>query len=409
MIDLALSYRAFFIGKPKFLLGFFIGKWVMKLFQIIDLKPTKRIKTPQGFMICQGVTLAKPMVKQYYAGELGELDGFMPTDIVNIYTPADVLFSEQVIDGFMGADVTMHHPDGNQINANNYRQHVIGTAKNVREENGYLVADLIIKDNWAIEAIEYDNVRQISLGYSASLDMTDGTTDTGENYHGKWQAMKADHIAVVREGRCGSDCYIGDSNFNLNFNREDFMKVKIGNLEFDVGDGTLAQAINNQTAELTALQQGEIKIGDTAFSLGEHKAMQATIDKLVADKQALLDENTTLKANQITPEQVEKLVADRVKTLDDAKALNPQIVADGKTVEQIKREIVSAKADDTLVKAIVGDVKTASQADIDTAFKALVATADRQTVATDTLLADMNVGDKKPQTTFDKSAMWKGE
>ncbi len=381
----------------------------MKFFQIIDLKPTKRIKTRQGFMICQGVTLAKPMIKAYYVGELGDLDGFLPTDIVNIYTPPEVLFSPEVINGFMGADVTMHHPDGNQINANNYKHHIIGTAKNVREENGYLVADLIIKDSWAIEAIEHDNVREISLGYLASLDMTDGTTDAGEHFDGRWQAMSADHIAVVRHGRCGSDCTIGDSNFNLNFNRGDMMKVTIGNLEFEVGDSTLAQAINNQTAMLNALQQGEINIGDTAFNLGEHKAMQGVIDKLVADKQALLDENTSLKAEQITQEQVEQLVATRTKTIDDAKALNPSLVADGKTVEQIRQEIVASRADDKLVQAIVGDVKTATQSAIDTAFKALIATAERQSVATDTVLADMNVGDNKSDNKpFDKSTMWQG-
>ena len=187
------------------------------------------------------------------------------------------------------------------------------------------------------------------------------------------------------------------------------MKVTIGNLEFEVGDSTLAQAINNQTAMLNALQQGEINIGDTAFNLGEHKAMQGVIDKLVADKQALLDENTSLKAEQITQEQVEQLVATRTKTIDDAKALNPSLVADGKTVEQIRQEIVASRADDKLVQAIVGDVKTATQSAIDTAFKALIATAERQSVATDTVLADMNVGDNKSDNKpFDKSTMWQG-
>lgn len=373
----------------------------MKITQIIDLKPTKRIKTPQGFMICKDVTLAKPMVKEYYAGELGALEGFEPTDVVSIYTAPDELFSQSVIDGFMGADVTMHHPEGNQVTAQNFRNHIIGTAKNIRADNGYLVGDLIIKDNWAIEAIEYDNIRQISLGYSAVLDMTAGTTNN-ESYHGQWRKIVADHIAVVREGRCGADCHIGD-----NKPVGDVMKVKIGKLEFDVADSTLAQAINNQSDELNALKQSEIKIGDAAFNLGEHKAMQATIDKLVADKKALSDENATLKANQTTAEDVEKMVADRVKTIDDAKRLNPSFVADGKTVEQIKHEIVASFADNKLVQAIVGDSKTPQ--DIATAFKALVATADNQPNVTDTVLAGLNVGDEKSsEKPLDKSTMWKG-
>lgn len=282
-------------------------------------------------------------------------------------------------------------------------------------ENGYLVADLTIKDEWAITAIQQDDIKQISLGYSAELDMTAGVTDVGQAYDGQWVAMVADHVAVVREGRCGDDCQIGDQNkVNQLLNptkQEQSMKVTVNGIEFDVADAALAQAIQNQSAELDNLKKGEIKVGDTAFNLTENKAVQATIDKLVGDNKALASENKTLKANQIKPEDIEKLVADRAKTLDDAKVLNPQIVADGKTMEQIRREIVSAKADEALVKAIVGDVKTAEQSVIDTAFKALVATADSKpnAIYTDKALQNLNtVGDTKTDepNPYDKSNMW---
>src|SRR5690606_31990195 len=157
----------------------------------------------------------------------------------------------------------MMHPKGNQLNSDNYKDHVIGTAKNVRADNGYLVADLTIKDKWAIEAIEYDDIKQISLGYAAELDMTAGQTETGQAYHGQWVGMVADHVAVVREGICGDDCKIGDKQ---TVETEQGMKVKIGNLEFDVGDNsTLAQAITAQNAELDALKGSELKVGDQAF------------------------------------------------------------------------------------------------------------------------------------------------
>lgn len=384
----------------------------IKINQVIDLKPTSRIKTPQGFMICQGVTLAKPMVKEYYAGELGITDGYQATDVIGIYTPPDVLFGQSVIDGFTASDVVMQHPKGNQLNSDNYKDHVIGTAKNVRAENGYLVADLTIKDKWAIEAIEYDDIKQISLGYAAELDMTAGTTDSGQNYHGQWVGMVADHVAVVREGRCGDDCKIGDKQ---TVKTEQGMKVKIGNLEFDVGDNdTLAQAINAQSQELDALKAGELKVGDQAFALSELTATQATIDKLVADNAALTETKAELEANQVTPEQIEQLVADRVATIDSAKKLDDKIVADGKSSEQIRRDVVTAKADNALVKAIVGDsIADAEQSVIDMAFKALLATADSkpQPNATDKALGGLgnkNVGDEGKNKPFDKTKMWKG-
>lgn len=384
----------------------------IKINQVIDLKPTSRIKTPQGFLICKDVTLAKPMIKEYYAGEIGIADGFEATDVIGIYTPPDVLFGQSVIDGFTASDVVMMHPKGNQLNSDNYKDHVIGTAKNVRADNGYLVADLTIKDKWAIEAIEYDDIKQISLGYAAELDMTAGETETGQAYHGQWVGMVADHVAVVREGRCGDDCKIGDKQ---TVNTEKGMKVKIGNLEFDVGDNsTLAQAITAQNAELDALKGSELKVGDQAFSLSELNATQATIDKLVADNKALAETNTELEAKQTTPEQVEALVADRVATIDNAKKLNDKIITDGKSSEQIRRDVITAKADDKLVKAIVGDsVVDAEQSAIDTAFKALLATADtKQVNAADGALNGLNnpnVGDADKDKPFDKSQMWKGD
>lgn len=382
--------------------------------QVIDLKPTSRIKTPQGFMICQGVTLAKPMVKDYYAGELGVADGYEPTDIIGIYTGPDVLFGQAVIDGYTAADVVMMHPKGNQLNSDNYKDHVIGTAKNVRADNGYLVADLTIKDKWAIEAIEYEDVKQISLGYAAELDMTAGTTDSGQNYHGQWVGMVADHVAVVREGRCGDDCKIGDKQTVKTEGKS--MKVKIGQLEFDVGDNsTLAQAINAQSQELDALKTGELKVGDQAFSLSELTATQATIDKLVNDNKALADAKTELEAKQVTPEKLEGLISERVATIDSAKKLDDKFVTDGKTSAQIKRDVVTAKADNALVKAIVGDsIADAEQSVIDMAFKALLATADSkpQPNATDKALDGLgdktNVGDADKNQAPKKSDMWKG-
>lgn len=382
----------------------------IKINQVIDLKPTSRIRTPQGFLICMGVTLAKPMVKEYYAGEIGIVDGYSATDVIGIYTPPDVLFGQSVIDGFTASDVVMMHPKGNQLNSDNYKDHVIGTAKNVRADNGYLVADLTIKDRWAIEAIEQDDIKQISLGYAAELDMTAGNTETGQAYHGQWVGMVADHVAVVREGRCGDDCKIGDKQ---TVKVEKSMKVKIGNLEFDVGDNsTLAQAITAQGAELDALKASELKVGDQSFGLSELNATQATIDKLVGDNKTLSDANAELTAKQTTPEQVEALVADRVATIDNAKKLNDKIVTDGKSSEQIRRDVVASQSDSALVKAIIGDGVSYEQSAIDTAFKALLATADSkpQVNAADSALNGLNDkqvadGAEKP---FSKSDMWKG-
>lgn len=200
------------------------------------------------------------------------------------------------------------------------------------------------------------------------------------------------------------------------------MKVTINGIEFDVADAPLAQAINQQTDELTRLRQGEIKVGDTAFVLSEIKAVQASVDKLVGDNKVLMGENERLKANQVNAKDIENLVAERVKTIDDAKKINPHVITDGKTVQQIKADIVAQRANDKLVQAIVGDVAIGDvasdkYAQIDMAFKALVATVDSLPAlpAMDVALAGLVYGDGGIDVNangfvagFDKSSMWQG-
>lgn len=377
--------------------GFFNG-CIMKIHveNVVDLKPSSRSKTREGFLVCKDARLAKPMIKDYYVAELG-LPNHDPTDVVGIYTPPDVLFSQAVIDGFMGSDVVMQHPQGNKLNADNYKDHIIGTAKNVREHEGYLVADLVIKDKDATRAIEEDDVKQISLGYAAELDLTAGNVGDMA-YHGRFVGMVADHIAVVPMGRCGADCAIGDEAKS--------MKVKIGNITFNVADEALAQAIEQQSKELEDLKAKRIKVGDTAFGVDELAAVQATADQMMAQNAELAAQNAELVANQVTAEQIEAMVHERAATISDAQKLNPSLVADGKTVADIKREVVQSRANDALVKAIVGDSQ--EQTVIDMAFKALVAT-DSKPNPSDAPLANLNnMADSKPDTTFDKSNMWRG-
>lgn len=392
----------------------------LQLTSVVDLQPTSRIKTQQGFLFCKDARLAKPMVKDYYAAELGAIDGFEPTDIIKIYTSPAVLFADAVIQSFEGADITIRHPKGNQLTANNYRDYVIGTAKNVRTEDGYLVADLTIKDSWAVDSVLSKEAEQLSLGYSLDLEVKDGVTDAGQPYHAIVTTMIGDHIAIVEKGRCGDDCRIADQQTvnQSNPKKEQSMKVTVNGIEFDVGDNApLAQAINNQTAELNTLKQANVSIGDQAFNVAnpaEAKAMQAVINTLVGDKKTLSDKVADLEKTQVTAEKLDALVADRVATIEAAKQLNDKLDTTGKTSEAIKREVVTAKAGDALVKAIVGDdASKAEAATIDIAFKALLATADSQTNVpnpTSVVLANMQTGDGKQENKpIDKTKMWIGE
>ncbi|MEF3822500.1 hypothetical protein NCU56_19290, partial [Acinetobacter baumannii] len=73
--------------------------------------------------------------------------------------------------------------------------------------------------------------------------------------------------------------------------------------------------------------------------------------------------------------KLEQAAAERAAVIADAKALVPTVKTEGCTCEQIKRDVIAAKAGDALVTALMGSVSVgdAKPEQIDTTFRALCA------------------------------------
>lgn len=177
------------------------------------------------------------------------------------------------------------------------------------------------------------------------------------------------------------------------------MKIIVDGLPFDVADEALAAAIKKQQDQLENLKAAKLKIGDQEFSIAsELNAVQAVADKLVADHKELAEKVPELEANQATPERIEQMAAELGATIQDAKKIDPNLKTEGCTCEQIKREAVKAKAGDALVSAVLGGVAVgdAEPQVIDSAFRALVATAGAYNPANNLFQPQTNVGDADP-------------
>ena len=61
-------------------------------------------------------------------------------------------------------------------------------------------------------------------------------------------------------------------------------------------------------------------------------------------------------SNRRAVDSSEQMAADRATVIADAKKLHPQVKTDGCSCEQIKRDVVTVKSGDALVKAIIGNV-----------------------------------------------------
>jgi len=389
------------------------------LFKVGDFAPSEssRSFTKEGYLKCVNVRLAKaPQVRQYYAYEFPSLEGYSADQIINIYTPAEELFKPESIASFNGVDATDYHPPKNEINASNWKDYHIGYCENVRQEGDYLVGDLLIKDKISIDLIQSNERIEMSLGYGAMLVVQQGTAPDGTPYQAKFINFNGDHIALVKYGRCGGDCRIGDEKQTP---KGKTMEVSVNGIRFDIGDNKpLADALKQQQDQLDNLKAAKLKVGDKQFSIGDElNAVQAVVDQLHTDKTTLEQKVGDLEKNQMTPEKLEQAATERAAVIADAKALVPSVKTEGCTCEQIKRDVIAAKAGDALVGAVLGSVAVgdAKPDQIDTVFRALSAVKGTQpsNPVGDALnqQQQVNAGDGKPQgdenKTNNKKEAWK--
>lgn len=348
-------------------------------FKVGDFAPSESTRsfTPEGYLKCVNVRLGKaPQVRQYYAYEFPSLEGYSPDQIINVYTPADELFKPETIKSFNGVDVTDYHPPKNEINASNWKDYHIGYCENVRQEGDYLVGDLLIKDKISIDLIQSNERLEMSLGYGALFVVEQGTAPDGTPYQAKFINFNGDHMALVKYGRCGGDCRIGDQKQTPPKGNKT-MEVSVNGIRFDIGDNKpLADALKQQQEQLENLKAAKLKVGDKQFSIGDElNAVQAVVDQLHTDKTTLEQKVGDLEKNQMTPEKLEQAATERAAVIADAKALVPTVKTEGCTCEQIKRDVIAAKAGDALVTALLGSVSVgdAKTDQIDTTFRALSA------------------------------------
>ncbi|HEE6371695.1 TPA: DUF2213 domain-containing protein [Acinetobacter baumannii] len=163
-----------------------------------------RETTPEGYLLCRDVPLARIGKLLYADGEV--LVTADNSGLIIIERGEDVLFDPRTIASFEGKPVTDDHPKG-WVTPENWKKLSNGTAHDVRrgedEDSDCLVADLLITDKDMIDAVMKGKV-EISLGYDA--DYTEISVGKGIQTN-----IFGNHIALVKKGRCGSRCKIGDS------------------------------------------------------------------------------------------------------------------------------------------------------------------------------------------------------
>ena len=169
-------------------------------------------ETPEGFLLCPGVAIARTGPQPYAADEVADdVEGF--SDVVVMLRDEDEVFDSEAMASFEGKPLVIDHPD-EDVNPDNWKELAVGHVQNVRRGEGtdddLLVADILVTDAEAIRLIRKEGLRELSCGYDArneaawdgkptSAATTSRSSPTGVAGHGaasttgrgQWQRNRA--------------------------------------------------------------------------------------------------------------------------------------------------------------------------------------------------------------------------
>lgn len=165
--------------------------------------------TPEGFLICLNVPVARTGTQEYAPGEVPD-ELFGNQKKVTVTREEKDVFADRFIQSLNGKPLANDHPS-EEITPANWRQYSVGTATNVRRGTGaeqdFLIADLVICDEETIQDIR-DGKREVSCGYRALYEpLGDGRA--------RQYDFIGNHIALVDAARCGHRCAIQDHHHSL--------------------------------------------------------------------------------------------------------------------------------------------------------------------------------------------------
>ena len=244
----------------------------------------KRSVTPEGFLVCHDVPIARTGTQLYTSDEIPIDPG--PDGLVRIERVPEEVFRDETVASFEGKAVTVEHPD-DFVTPENWKKLSVGMVQNVRRGEGIdddlLVADLVITD---VAAIEYVNkeLPEVSAGYEAEYEQA------GPG-RGLQREIVGNHVALVERGRAGPRCSIQDKEPFMSTKKTKDAPTLLARLlkAIKIGDADeiekVVQDAEEETPEQKAAREAAEKqkaTDEAAASLEERLAkIESTLAKLV--------------------------------------------------------------------------------------------------------------------------------
>lgn len=315
----------------------------MQFTDAVTVAGTRR--TEDGYLVAEARAV-RTGIQIYLGDEVGKPEMAQ----VRVYRPPEEVFSDQALQSFTHAPVTIEHPK-DPVTSVNWKDLAVGEVSTMAKRDGEWVwLPLILKDARGIQRVE-DGKRELSAGYSCEVDFTPGVTPAGDSYDAVQRNIKINHLAIVDAARAGSQARIGDGAEKWGaspVNDATPEKEPHMTLKTVIVDGIPIEVTDQGATVIATLQQ---RLADASITsakvLTDHAAALADKDKQLATKDAEID---TLKTKIVDGAALDKMVADRAILLDVARKIAKDVKLDGLDADGIRKAVVFAKLGDAAVK-----------------------------------------------------------
>lgn len=234
------------------------------------------------------------------------------------YRPPEEAFNDDSLKSIRGKPVTLgHHGMVTADNIGNAK--AVGTVLSAARKDGNTIrADVVI---YNLDTTD----RELSCGYTTTLDETAGVTPDGEHYDAVQRNIRYNHLAIVTRGRAGVARLNLDGEQYIEESEDSMEKIKLDSgLEYDAAP--------------------EVKL---AFDSMKEKAEadKKAFDELQAKYDVASAEVEKLKADAVKAEEAYKAdFAEAVKTALELREIAKEKGvenADGMSNDEIKRAVIA--------------------------------------------------------------------
>lgn len=318
--------------------------------------------------------------------------------IERAYRPAEEVFAEDAMKSFDLMPLTNEHPykDGGVVTSQNAQRLVKGSLGNIRREDDYLMADVIIYAQDAIDAVKAGR-QEVSSGYFTEKDYTPGVFN-GQKYDFVQRTIRGNHAAIVDTGRAGPDVRLqldssaavevtASENQGTSPNEEkpEMEKIVIDGLEVEVTPIAAKVIAKRDAFVASQVAQSEKALAETKANLDRKTAQCDQADAKIAKLEAELKE---------APAKVRAELTERVALEARAKTTGAEFKADA-SQDEIKRAVVSKLSPSLKLDGQSADYVSA-------AFDFAMADHEKKNPATEKVQAALDAANA-PKTVNDKA------